>query len=693
MVSSYNPFLIALSLAVATLASYTALDLCGRISLVEEQRRRRIWLAGGALAMGVGIWSMHFIGMLAFSLPISLGYDVTITAASLAIAVCVSYFALLVAVREVLRLRRLIVGGVLMGFGIAGMHYTGMAALRMQPDISYQPLLFITSIAIAIGASIAALWIAHTLRDEDQGHVVIKRLAAAGVMGVAITGMHYTGMAAARFVTGSICLAASGIDTHWLATIVTLFTLALLTVALIVSRFDASTTSLLRAIARLDRQLVRLATLDPLTDLPNRKTFSEFVERAIANAKRGGGMFAVLFVDIDGFKTVNDSLGHSSGDEVLKTFAQRVQQCVRGSDTVARIGGDEFVILLENLHSAEEAEDIAQIVLDRMSESVVLDGMPLHVTPSLGIALFPSDGKNVETLLKNADAAMYVAKRAGRNTYRFFEATMNAAATRALHIQHVLHDALRSEAFSLQFQPKFRSVDGIVTGAEALLRLNDEKLGQLEPSEFIPIAERTGQIVEIGYWVVREACRQLCAWDCEGLMPIVMAVNLSLRQFRQADLVTTMCKIVADAGLTCDRIMLEITETTAMHEAEKTVEMIQRLRESGFEIAIDDFGTGYSSLAYLQQFRAKQLKIDRLFVEALDRGGPESYAIVSAIIALARSLNMEVVAEGVETSSQRDKLASLQCDELQGFLLGRPLEAAVFQRLLSQTTEPQALLH
>ncbi|MFM0627306.1 putative bifunctional diguanylate cyclase/phosphodiesterase [Paraburkholderia xenovorans] len=684
MQSSYNLWLVTISFVVATLASYTALDLTGRIFLLASARLRHAWRLGGAAALGVGIWSMHFIAMLAFSLPIPLGYDFATTAASLGLAIGASYLALYVTTRVRLTAGRLLAGGVVMGFGIAGMHYTGMAAMQMAPDIHYRPAWFAASLAIAIGASTAALWMARALSNDDARHVVRKRMAAALVMGVAITGMHYAAMAAAEFPLGAVCGAAKGVNATWLATSVILLTFAILIVTLMLSRFDARTAFLVGAVSKLNGQIVRLATLDTLTGLPNRSTLTDRIERAILSARRQRTLFAILFMDLDGFKTINDSLGHSAGDQVLTAFAQRLLLCVRSSDTVARLGGDEFVVLSENLGSREDAGALAEGVLERMRLGVWTDSQPLQVMPSIGIALYPHDGDTVETLLKHADAAMYEAKRAGRSTYRFFERSMNEAATRTLQIQNALHEALAAGHFSLHFQPKFHGSGNSLAGAEALIRLHHPQLGTLTPLEFIPIAERSGQIVQIGYWVVRETCRQIRQWVSQGLPSMKVAINLSPRQLLQPNLVASMLAIVEAEGVACEQSMFEITETVAMQDAPKTIEMIREFQASGFEIAIDDFGTGYSSLAYLQRFRVKQLKIDRFFTNGLDAHGPEGSAIVSAIIALAHSLEMDVVAEGVETESQLDMLKTMMCDEMQGFLLGKPLSADDFGNLLRE---------
>jgi diguanylate cyclase len=694
MQSSYNFWLVGLSLLVASLASYVALDVSTRISQSSQGRQRFMWLAGGALAMGVGIWSMHFIGMLAFSLPVQIGYDFTITTVSLLIAIVVSYAALSVITRTTLSKRRLLAGGTLIGLGIASMHYLGMEAMRMMPGIRYKPGLFALSIAIAVGAATAALWIAQTLSKSDQKNVVSKRVLAALVMGIAIAGMHYTGMAAAHFDADSICLAANSLDPDWLASTIAILTLGILTVTIVLSRHDARTALLSGSVSRLNSTILHMATIDSLTDLTNRRALTERIENAMQAAQRNDKMFAILFMDLNGFKLINDSLGHSAGDEVLKAFAERLKQCVRGEDTVARWGGDEFVILMENVASPEDAGRLAGSVLERMRQGLWADKQPIQIIPSIGISLFPKDGETVEELLKHADTAMYEAKNSGNTDYCFFEKSMGAAAIRTMQIQQAMRDALDKRHFALVFQPKFSGEDNVLTGVEALLRLNHEQLGVLSPAEFIPIAERTGQIVPIGYWVLRESCRRIHQWQDEGLRAPKVAINLSARQLLQPDLVDKMLEIVRAERVSCAQIMFEITESVAMQDASKTSEIIHRFQDLGFDMAIDDFGTGYSSLAYLQRFRAKQLKIDRFFTNGLDTHSREGSAIVSAIIALAHALEMEVVAEGVETASQLNKLQALQCDQVQGYLLGKPLAPeAIGAFLQKQSAEPAPWLN
>jgi len=691
MTGSYNPLLVFLSIAVACLASYTALDLTRRISTLGSAQYRRIWLAGGAFALGTGIWSMHFIGMLALSMPIPLGYDFPLTLISLVIAIAVSLLVLYTVTGTHLSATRLINSGILMGIGIAAMHYTGMAAMLMQPGISYIPWLFAASIVIAIVISIAALGIAFHLRSQVHGQAFLQRLTAAMVMGLAIVGMHYTGMAAAVFAPGSVCQAASGMNDSWLAMTITGTTLAILTITLILSildaRLESATGKLANSLQKANELLQHQATHDALTDLPNRLLITARLQQAIRTSRRSGNHCAVLYLDLDGFKTVNDSLGHAMGDVLLKDVAQRIQAQLREVDMVARMGGDEFVILIEGMKEPNDISLTCQKLLSCMSAPFELSGLSFSVTASIGVTIFPRDGDSVHTLLANADAAMYETKKSGRNSYRFFEPGMNTSAFRTLQIQGALREAIDSEQFSLHFQPKFSGSEQRLMGAEALLRWNHPKFGWVSPSEFIPIAESAGLIRQIGEWVLEAVCRQLCVWHEENREPVRIAINLSPQQFRQPDLVEDILNRITGYALTPSLFMFEITESVVMENARTNVSILQKFQSMGFAVAIDDFGTGYSSLSYLRQFQVQQLKVDMSFVQELDNGGDQAQAIVAAIIALAHALNMEVVAEGVETQRQLTILNELGCDQVQGFLLGRPVPAEQFAQLLSPHSE------
>lgn len=687
MSPSYDASLVLFSFLVAVLASYTALDMAGRISTAPRGRYARMWLAGGAVAMGLGIWSMHFVGMLAFRLPIPLGYDPAITGFSLLIAVLASAFALHLVSQEHLPCRRLAMGALTLGAAVASMHYTGMAALRMQPGIEYDPWLFLLSIVIAVGASGAALWIAFRLR-RSMPRVHQLRFGAALVMGGAIAAMHYTGMAAAEFPLGSVCGAVrSGVDSNALAVPILVITVCVLAVALITSvldmRLEMRTAVLADALGVANKELEFLALHDKLTHLPNRVLLEDRFHQAIRMATRQHGTFGVLFVDLDGFKGVNDTYGHQVGDSLLVEIAHRLRAATRSEDTISRVGGDEFVVLVR-VEEPADAGVVAEKLIESLRETVHVAGHALHVSGSIGIALYPADGADQDTLMTNADAAMYHAKGAGRNAYCFFERSMNHQARAQQALIQDLRAAIRNDQLELHYQPKFSAADSRIVGAEALLRWNHPAHGLLMPDQFIALAEKTGAIVPIGHWVLDEACRQLSAWHAIGNADWSVAVNLSALQFCHAGMVESVADALARHGVPPACLTLEITETTAMRDVEETLDIMTRLDTMGVRIAIDDFGTGYSSLLHLKRIPASELKIDRGFVRDLAEDS-EDAAIVSAIVALGRTLNLKVVAEGVETPAQQSFLAGLGCDALQGYLLGKPMPAAQFVEMSAVT--------
>lgn len=431
MTGTYSVELVALSLVVAILASYTALELAGRVSQ-KRGRSSMAWLVGGAFAMGTGIWSMHFIGMLAFHLPIPLGYDPAITTLSMVIAVAVSGLALFVVSRAAMSGWSLAAGATLMGIGIAAMHYTGMYAMRMSPPIEYRPLLFVTSVVIAIVAAFAALLITFQLRHRSFGVAVLRKLGAATLMGLAITGMHYTGMAAAQFAPDGFCLAAAatGMSNATLAVSVGVVTLCILLIALGVSALDAHfATGVADALKATNQELSKLALYDSLTGLPNRMLLDDRMGEALSRAQRARETFALLFVDLDRFKPVNDSFGHRIGDLLLVSVAQRLIACVRETDTVARTGGDEFVVVLSGIGDRNDAEMVSRKLLDELSRPFFIEDHEIATSGSIGISIYPTDGHDVNVLKVNADLAMYHAKRSGRNNYRFFAANMATPAS------------------------------------------------------------------------------------------------------------------------------------------------------------------------------------------------------------------------------------------------------------------------
>ncbi|MBH3311379.1 putative bifunctional diguanylate cyclase/phosphodiesterase [Pseudomonas mosselii] len=681
LIGSYSSSLVLISLCVAILASYTALDLTGRIATAKG-RAVYLWMGGGAFAMGIGIWSMHFIGMLAFSLPIELGYDTTLTVLSLLIAVASSGFALWLVSQPRLPWLQLVFGALIMGTGIACMHYMGMAALRMQPGIDYDPTLFGVSLAIAVGASAAALWIAFRLRQHTP-YVRQIRGVAAVVMGIAIVGMHYTGMAAASFPAGSFCGAlTTGLAGDGLDYLVLITTLAVLAVALLTSvldaRLEARTAELARSLTLANQELTQLALHDTLTGLPNRTLLADRIDQAMGRVAEQGGCFALMFIDLDGFKPVNDAFGHHVGDLLLKAVAARLRGHLHSQDTLARIGGDEFVLLVE-LDEPDDAMNVAVKQVNLMARPFRVAEHDLQLSASLGIVLYPGNGLDQHELLRNADAAMYHAKSAGKNGYSFFDASMNSNARQQLQLLQDLRTALEHNQFRLHYQPKFDAVQRQPIGAEALLRWEHPQHGLILPDRFIGLAEKTGLIIPIGEWVLGEACRQMRQWLDEGNQDWRIAVNLSAIQFCHAGLVDSVARALNENGLPANRLTLEITETTAMRDADASLHVLQRLSDMGVDLSIDDFGTGYSSLMYLKRLPANELKIDRGFVRDLEQDSDDA-AIVSAIVALGQALGLRIVAEGVETDRQQDFLTRLGCDSLQGYLLGQPVPPEQFMK-------------
>jgi diguanylate cyclase (GGDEF)-like protein/PAS domain S-box-containing protein len=433
---------------------------------------------------------------------------------------------------------------------------------------------------------------------------------------------------------------------------------------------------------RAEEQIRHLAQHDALTGLPNRMLLHDRIGQAIAQAQRNRGVLALLFIDLDRFKTVNDSLGHPVGDRLLKTVAERLGACTRGSDTIARIGGDEFVVLLSDLDQPEDARYVAQKVLDALSEPVTINGHELKVTPSVGICAYPHDGEDVETLMRNADTAMYHAKQMGRNNYQFFTQAMNDAAQERLLLENDLRHAVERGEFLLHFQPMLDLKTGAILGLEALVRWRHPTRGLVPPSEFVPAAEETGLIGPIGEWVLTRACAQVRAWHNAGHPQLHVSVNCSAQQFQREGFVDTVRRILRETGLPARCLELEITESVIIQHSREVMGRFQALEDMGVRISIDDFGTGYSSLSYLKRIAVHQLKIDQSFVRDI-HSDPDDAAIVSAIIAIAHSLGLEVVAEGVETSEQLAFLRSLGCDAAQGYYFSKPLPPEEFAQLLA----------
>src|SRR5258706_5823324 len=451
-----------------------------------------------------------------------------------------------------------------------------------------------------------------------------------------------------------------------------------------VLRLEEVITTRTKGLEAANRQLRHLATHDSLTGLPNRVLLDDRLQQAIAHADRDLRSFAVLICDLDRFKLINDSLGHRAGDELLQEVARRLLTVVRTADTVARFGGDEFVLIGTSTGDAEDAAALAVRGMDVLQAPVRIATIDIHTSPSIGIAMYPDDGVTMQALLAHADAAMYSAKQHGRGNFRRYTPGMDAGTEERVQLESDLHNALAQNQFQLYYQPKVDTQTGEVRSAEALIRWLHPTRGIVSPAEFIPLAEECGLIGAIGGWVIREACRQTRAWQIDGVPTLRVSVNLSASQFRDSGLVDSIRRAVDDAGLQARYLEVELTESAVMSDPEKSIAILEQLSAMGVLVSVDDFGTGYSSMSYLRRFPIDKLKIDRVFIDEIV-SRPEDASIVRAIVSLAHSLRLKVVAEGVETPAQLDFLKTAGCDEYQGYHFSRPLPAAEFERLIRES--------
>ncbi|MEV4857958.1 EAL domain-containing protein [Pantoea agglomerans] len=669
---TWDSVLICVSLIVVFIASFTALDTAGRVA-VSRGWSARLWLLVGGIVMGIGVWAMHFIGMLAMMMPMMMRYDTRLTILSLLVAILASVLAFGQTVGGLhLTRQRLLRGTLILGAGVVVMHYLGMYALLIEPQPEWNALLVALSVLIAFAASGLALWLAFHLRQGDH-HLMLMRGLASLVMGIAIAGMHYVGMAAAEFSHSSM-MQPHGVSNAGLAVWVTLITLTILGVTLLSSMLDAQLRAarLATRLNRANQELRQLAMHDNLTTLPNRVMLEQQLDLAIKQAMLNEHRFAVIYMDLDGFKAVNDTWGHHVGDRLLVAVAERLCSQLSNTMLLVRLGGDEFVLMAECDISA--ARQLAQKLVKVISSPFELDRYVLHVSLSAGIAIFPLHGRNRQELLFNADAAMYHTKHSGRNGWCLFEPAMSAATQHQLELANDLWEAIEREQMRLFYQPKFCSGGTRLMGFEALLRWQHPQRGLLTPELFLPRAEKTGQIIALGNWVIGEACRQLRIWHSQGHSDWTVSVNLSALQFHQRDLLTILTQTLARNQLPGSALMLEITEAIAMRDPAFSQQRIRELQQAGVSVAIDNFGIGYANLLHLKDLDASELKIDRSFINCL-RPGSEDATVVSAMLTLAQSLNLRMVAEGVETEEQQHLLTSLGFDALQGYLLGKPTPA------------------
>lgn len=686
LAGSYDPLLVALSVLVAMLAAFTALDMAARVSAAASRHAAMPWLLGGGIAMGAGIWSMHFIGMLAFRLPIPLGYDLWTTLQSLLAALASSLFALWLVSRPTLPRLRLLLGGLLMGLGIAWMHYVGMAALHMQPAIDYEPVRFTLSVLVAVAASWSALAIAFRLRTMKRA--LPQRLAAASVMGLAIVGMHYTGMAAARFPADAICGAAQqdGLGTDWLAAGVVLLTVTVMLVVLLIALFEQRqqahllqlrNTRLAASLDETQRELLHASHHDALTGLPNRQLALERIS-ALLQASGGNSQCAVLVLDLDDFGRINQMLGTQAGDAVMVEVATRLRRAMPANAVVGRLGGDRYVAAAAVTDTAA-ATALAQGLLDALG-SVQASDRELGLSASLGLALpHPMPGDSATQWVDQAEAALAHARRQGHGRQAHYAEWMQAAG----HDRQLLEDlrkAIGTPQLSLHYQPRVWADNGQLCCAEALLRWRHPVHGTLHGQRLQQLAQSHGLMDTLGPWMLNEACRQLRCWQDGGHRGWQVAVSLSASQLALPDLAEQVRQYLQRNELAASGLQLQIAESTLAAAADSAADNLHALAAQGVEIGIDDFGGGHAGLLQLRQLPVRRLLLHPDFARSLEEPG-EDPTLLAAVVAFGHALDMEVVARGIDTPRVRIHLEQLGCDQLQGPQIGRPASAEQFVRL------------
>lgn len=687
---SWDPVLIAISYLVAFIASFVALDSAGKIPL-SSRKAALFWRIAGGVTLGIGIWSMHFIGMLSMQMPMMMSYDLWLTLTSLGVAVVASTTAINIAVTgKKLSPLRLILATALLSAGVVSMHYTGMAALMLDGSIIWDRRIVALSVVIAIIASGTALWLAFRLRDKHKG-VFIDRLLAAFIMGAAICAMHYTGMSAAQFQEMSHTL-PGGIGELGLSIWVSVTTLCLLGVMLIISLIDSHwrTGRLTDNLRQLNRQLELQARFDALTGLANRHQMDIRMQDCLRSALLSNKPFAVIFLNVDHFKRVNDTWGHSVGDELLITVAQRITARLTREMTLARLGGDAFILLVPECDD-DKLNALLTSLLDDMRRPLSLCGHTLSTTISAGVSLYPQDGETLHELKLKADAALHHVKEEGRNGWAVYRTEMSTAVPAKPGFLQELSQALERDQFELWYQPTWHAEDKTIHGFEALLRWRHPEQGVLLPNLFIPSLEQTGLIIPVGNWAIEAACRQLHFWTEQGFSQWTLSLNLSPVQFEQPDIFHIVSSMLEKYSLSPSRLILEVTESTALKNLDRSIELLDAFNRAGITVSIDDFGTGYSNLLMLSVLPAKELKIDRSFVTSMLEN-EKSYKLVETIMSIARTMEMNVVAEGIETEEQQAVLTRLGCDYLQGYLFSRPLPAEQVPWLLLQKNSDKQII-
>lgn len=706
----WEPELIVLSCLVAWLAAGLGLLIGERMQEADNRLRRGVWWIAGAGMMGLGVWSMHFTGMLALRLPLPMQYDVGLTFLSLLPAVLGSGYALRIMARPVATLRYSVLGGLMLGAGIGTMHYLGMEAMRMPVTVRYDTTLFFLSLGIALTLGVVAMLVhRYCVRHQRLTHLDRRLFGVAACISLAISGMHYTAMSATYYLPTATPVPQQAVaPASWLGVSVSGIVTLLLMIAglwvFIARRLQRhqrqsvmSREQLMEVIAAINdafllfdeqgRIVLSNRTFSTLTGLPNRQTLYARLNAVQAASHTREQSGALIMLDIDNFKALNDSRGNAAGDMLLRHVARRLKRFARHEHDLARLGGNEFALVVSGLPSDRDvaiAELQHHMITMRQAIGGVydLDGFSHTTTHSLGGVWFGADDVATDELVKRASLALSRAKQDGGNVSHVFHPEMEAALQDRLWMETELRQATQDEQMRLYYQPQV-DAEGNIIGAETLIRWQHPERGMISPGAFIPLAEETGLIVPIGQWVLAKACERLARWAADpALAHLQLSVNVSVHQFQKHDFVAQVLATLTDHKAPPERLTLELTESLLLANVEGVIEKMMQLKRHGVSFALDDFGTGYSSLAYLKRLPFNALKIDVSFVRDVLVEANDA-AIVKTIIALADSLQLKTVAEGVETLPQRDFLAQLGCHHYQGYYYGRPAPAEAFEALVT----------
>ena len=677
----FSPAADAAALLLAGLAFYVALDLVRRVG-ASTGRATALWLAGAALSLGTGLWCVHFITLSAKPLQFPVGYGGALTAAGWLGGVVASALALGIGFSGPWRAARALPAALLLA--VAAVLGSGVYLLdmRIAPVPHWRPLWPALGVLGLAALLSACAWLVGGLRSAD----LRLRIVAAALGGIGAVGAHRLVVLGVQVPLDAVSLHHLGrFSDTTLTVLAALGTSSLLLALLALSIMESRMRTALRAAIE---RVEDAARTDALTQLPNRHSFDARLDAAARRAAHENTPMAVLFIGLDNFKPVNDCFGRRIGDLLLQTMAQRLRNAVGAQGMLARVGGDEFVLLLGSDAGRAVAAAMAQELLDVIAEPCEIEGRPAPVTGSIGIVLYPRDG-SLSTATAHAEVAARYAKRNGGATFAFFEPHMLGDAREQVELLRDLRQAVSRQQLELYYQPKVHAPSGEITGAEALLRWHHPQRGMVSPAVFVPIAERHGLIGVLGQWVIEEACRQARAWRDQGLRMRV-AINLSVHQLRQPDLADRIAAALQRHQVNPQLLTCEITESVAMEDAEGTMRIFEKLAAVGVHISIDDFGTGYSSLAYLRKLPAGELKIDRSFVLDLESSA-DARAVVDAVVKLAQALGLKVVAEGVETEAQAHVLRALGCDVLQGYLYAKPMSAKALALWAMNDVGPRAI--